>query len=144
MNRDDGITVLKFLSLTCTALFAGGAVFINIAEHPARKALTPSQALIEWKESYERASFWQVGTGEGCDGLFNASCVNELPACFVSLRVPGQQCRGRVPRGPRDDLPDGGERVGDEWLYLRRGGAVHAACHDAHQQDAQERAEEAG
>lgn len=85
MNRDDGITVLKFLSLTCTALFAGGAVFINIAEHPARKALQPSEALIEWKESYERASLWQVGTGDRCDGLNNVSRVNERLDFFLSF-----------------------------------------------------------
>lgn len=60
MNRDQAVSVFKFVSLTSTALFAGGAVYINVAEHPARRALTPAEALIHWSESYNRASIWQV------------------------------------------------------------------------------------
>ena len=48
---------LKCLSTVTAGLFAGGALYINIVEHPARMEATDMKtALTCWKPSYTRAA----------------------------------------------------------------------------------------
>ena len=50
----EGIAVL------CAALFAGAALYITLAEHPARIGLETRLAALQWAPSYKRATWMQV------------------------------------------------------------------------------------
>lgn len=43
------------LALIAAALFAGAALYVSLAEHPARMSLADSAALAQWKPSHARA-----------------------------------------------------------------------------------------
>jgi Domain of unknown function (DUF1772) len=50
----------QFMAIFCAALFAGAALYINLAEHPARMRLDTHAAAIQWALSYERATRMQA------------------------------------------------------------------------------------
>jgi len=50
----------KFLAIVSTSLFAGAALYINVAEHPARMLLETSNAVRQWAPSYQRATLMQA------------------------------------------------------------------------------------
>lgn len=49
------------LALIAAALFAGAALYVSLAEHPARRGLDDRSALEQWKPSYARAVPLQAG-----------------------------------------------------------------------------------
>lgn len=49
-----------FIALLATALFAGAALYVSVAEHPSRSHLTPGAAVIQFRHSYARAAVMQA------------------------------------------------------------------------------------
>lgn len=53
--------LLGLIALTLAATFFGAALYINVAEHPARMLLDDRNALAQWSPSYARAFNLQGG-----------------------------------------------------------------------------------
>jgi hypothetical protein len=79
------VSTLKFLSTLSAALFAGAALYINLAEHPARLGLETRQAALQWAPSYKRATWLQAP-------LAIISCL-----CGVAVAVITADTRWLVP-----------------------------------------------
>jgi hypothetical protein len=53
-------SILEFIAVISAALFAGAALYINVAEHPARMGLETRLAALQWAPSYKRATWLQA------------------------------------------------------------------------------------
>jgi hypothetical protein len=54
------LILLKFIATSAAAMFAGAALYINVAEHPARMTLDTKFAAAQWAPSYRRATWMQA------------------------------------------------------------------------------------
>lgn len=54
------VSTLQFTATFAGALFAGAALYISVAEHPARMGLDTSAAARQWAPSYKRATWLQA------------------------------------------------------------------------------------
>ena len=54
------LQAFEFIAALSAALFAGAALYINLAEHPARRGLDTRMAALHWAASYKRATWMQA------------------------------------------------------------------------------------
>jgi len=54
------LEAFEFLAVVSGSLFAGAALYINVAEHPARMLLETRAAVRQWAPSYQRATWMQA------------------------------------------------------------------------------------
>lgn len=54
------LEALQVIATLAATLFAGAALYINVAEHPARMALETRAAALQWAPSYKRATLLQA------------------------------------------------------------------------------------
>jgi len=54
------IRSVEFVAALSAALFAGAALYINVAEHPSRMGLETRMAALQWAPSYKRATWLQA------------------------------------------------------------------------------------
>ena len=53
-------SILELAATLTGALFAGAALYISVAEHPARMGLETRAAALQWTPSYKRATWLQA------------------------------------------------------------------------------------
>lgn len=54
------LQAFQFIATLAATLFAGAALYINVAEHPSRMALKTRVAVLQWAPSYRRATLLQA------------------------------------------------------------------------------------
>lgn len=68
---------LLIIAAICTGLFAGAAIYINVAEHPARLSCGTELAVREFVPSYHRAAIMQAS-------LAIAGCLSGTSAAWLA------------------------------------------------------------
>ena len=119
------------LALVIAAAFTGAAIYINVAEHPARLGLSVGSLLTQWKPSYARgfamqASLAVLGGMLGAlawwktrDGLWLAVAVvlvSNWPYTLLGIMPTNRQLLATVP-----ESADAATRA-----LLERWGRLHA------------------
>ncbi|HVA12458.1 MAG TPA: DUF1772 domain-containing protein [Stellaceae bacterium] len=106
------------LALTVAALFAGAAVYVNVAEQPARMLLDDRSLLTEWKRAYKggfamqapltvigfvlgAVAWWQ--TGAWLWGLGALALIANLPYTLLVMLPTNNKLMAMEPAGSGAD-----------------------------------------
>jgi len=89
------MTIIAWVALVATALFAGAALYVALVEHPARLDAGAETALAQWRPSYRRgkrmqASLAVVGAAAALlDGVFGSGDgLSILAGLLLAAAIP--------------------------------------------------------
>ena len=88
------LQALQIIATLAAGLFAGAALYVSVAEHPARMSLETRMAALQWAPSYKRATLLQaplalVSFVAGSSAWFlGASVWWLIGALFIGAVVP--------------------------------------------------------
>jgi hypothetical protein len=119
----------QFIAVIGAGLFAGAALYINVAEHPARMGLETRIAALQWAPSYRRATWMQAplavlscvsGTGAW---LMGAGTAWLAAAVLIGMVVPFtfagiMPTNERLLEADRDLGSDETRRLLERWGHL--------------------------
>jgi Domain of unknown function (DUF1772) len=123
--------IFELLALVSAALFAGAALYINVAEQPARLLLDDRSLLTQWKPSYKRGfamqaslavvsallGFWAAWLGQDWRWALGAVLIlSNWPFTLLGI-MPTNHRLEAIP----NDQADAGSRI----LIVKWGG-LHA------------------
>src|ERR1035437_7418469 len=114
------LLILCLVAALAAALFAGAALYINLAEHPARLALDTRSAVLQWAPSYKRAAWMQAPLAlvSLCAGtiaaVMGAGVGGAIASALIGAVVPftlfGIMPTNRALLEPKRDLDSGETR----------------------------------
>jgi hypothetical protein len=125
------LRLFEFIATLAAAIFAGAALYINVAEHPARMALDSRSALAEWAPSYRRATWLQapLAVGSLVTGLaswwLGGGAAWAVGALFIGAVVP-YTLLGIMPTNHRLLAPDRDPASAETRLLLERWARLHS------------------
>ncbi|MFT5508061.1 MAG: putative membrane protein [Hyphomicrobiaceae bacterium] len=117
------------LAVVVAAIFSGAAVYINLAEHPARLKLADEPLLTQWKPSYKRgfaiqASLAVAGfilgawawylTGDWRWGLGGLVLVSNWPFTLIMIMPVNNRLMAMSPSSPEPEM----RKLMDQWGRL--------------------------
>lgn len=119
------------LALTVAALFAGAAIYVSVAEHPARLRLDERAALAEWKPAYQRGAVMQaslaiVGFLLGLLAWWQSDDWRWLPGAALLVANWPYTLVCIMPTNRRLEATDPANAGPETRVLLQRWGALHA------------------
>src|SRR6266545_7880925 len=121
----------EILATLCAGLFAGAAIYINAAEHPARLACGTALAVREFAPSYRRAAIMQaslaiVGLLAAVGAWWRAGHTGLLAGGLLLGAVVPFTLLGISPTNRRLLAPSLDPESAEAAALLRRWGRLHA------------------
>ncbi len=124
-------TMLEFLAILSSGLFAGAALYITLVEHPVRSMLDTRSAALQWAPSDRRSTWTQAPfaviaclsgalvafQGGGWGWLVGALLIGSVVPITIKMMTPTV----RTLQDPQRDLGGPGTRA-----QLTKWGTLHA------------------
>ena len=128
----DMLRFFEMVAVLAAALFAGAALYINVAEHPARLTLEMRAAAAQWAPSYKRATWMQaplalIGLVSSAAAWFMGGGIGWLVGAALIGAVVAFTVFGIMPTNHRLLDPARDRGTGDDTRgLLERWGRLHA------------------